>query len=82
MLCACHVQVEFLSAAFPGAKAHSGFLSQLAAITSADNTSEESLVNNIRVRGLIPGCRAYRSAVAAACAGVVGSCQRAHNNPQ
>lgn len=58
-----NVQVEFLSAAFPGAKAHSGFLSQLAAITSADNTSEESLVNNIRVREMKLGC----SVVAQAC---------------
>jgi hypothetical protein len=42
-------QVEFLPEAFPGATAHSGFLEQLASITTDDNSTSKTLAAHIKV---------------------------------
>ena len=46
-------KVELLPEAFPGAKAHSGFLEQLASITMADNSSSRTLATRIEVAPLV-----------------------------
>ena len=43
-------KVEFLPEAFPGAKAHSGFLEQLASITTTDKAASRTLADHIDVK--------------------------------